>query len=110
MNTTELVVEMRHEKIQARTGFEPMTMIPVQRSTNWANNWVLVIIMDPHEPFKWWIMTGNIWKSYVCNAVKKWDITDPRSYEHYWTSTWNETLKGRTGLNFFQVSLQLLVQ
>ena len=34
MNTTELVVEMRHEKIQARTGFEPMTVIPVQRSTN----------------------------------------------------------------------------
>ena len=25
MNTTELIVEMRPEKIQARTGFEPMT-------------------------------------------------------------------------------------
>ena len=36
MNTTELVVEMRPEKkIQARTGFEPMTSaIPVQRYTN----------------------------------------------------------------------------
>ena len=35
MDTTELVVEMRPEKIQARTGFEPMTSaIPVQRSTN----------------------------------------------------------------------------
>ena len=33
MNTTELVVE-----IQARIGVEPMTtVIPVQRSTNWAN-------------------------------------------------------------------------
>ena len=35
MNTTELVVEIRTEKkIQARTGFEPMTsVILVQRST-----------------------------------------------------------------------------
>ena len=38
-------------------------------------------------------MTGNIWKSYTCTAVKKWDISDPRSYEHYWTGSWNETWK-----------------
>ena len=25
MNSTKLVVEIRHEKIQAHTGFEPMT-------------------------------------------------------------------------------------
>ena len=38
MSTTELVVEIRPEKIRACTGFEPMTSaIPVQRSTNWAN-------------------------------------------------------------------------
>ena len=38
MNTTELVVGIRPEKIQARTGFEPMTSaIPVMCSTNWAN-------------------------------------------------------------------------
>ena len=35
MNTNELVVEMRPDKIQARTGFKPMTSaIPLQRSTN----------------------------------------------------------------------------
>ena len=35
MNTTELVVGIRPEKIQARTGFEPMTSaIPVMCSTN----------------------------------------------------------------------------
>ena len=35
MNTTELVLEITPEKIQVRTGFEPMTSaIPVQRSTN----------------------------------------------------------------------------
>ena len=38
-------------------------------------------------------MTVNIWKSYMCTAVKKWDISDPCSYEHYWTSSWNETWK-----------------
>ena len=38
-------------------------------------------------------MTGNIWKSYACTAVKKWDISDPRSHEHYWTGSWNETWK-----------------
>ena len=35
MNTAALVVEIRPEKIQARTGFEPMTSAtPMQRSTN----------------------------------------------------------------------------
>ena len=35
MNTTEIVVEIRPEKIQVRTGFESITsVIPVQRSTN----------------------------------------------------------------------------
>ena len=38
-------------------------------------------------------MTGNIWKSYTCTAVKKWDLSDSRSYEHYWTGSWNETWK-----------------
>ena len=38
LNTTELIVEVRPEKIQARTGLEPITStILVQRSTNWAN-------------------------------------------------------------------------
>ena len=46
MNTTELVIEIRPKKIQAHTGFEPMTsVIPVQHSTNRANkptgNWSL---------------------------------------------------------------------
>ena len=54
-----------------------------------------------------------------CGAVKKWDISDPRSYEHYWTSKLNETwkkfrpvknFKSCTGVNFFQVSFQLLFQ
>ena len=48
---------------------------------------------------------------------------DPRSYEHYWTSNWNKAwkkiqawyrkgheFKTRTGLIFFQVLFQLLVQ
>ena len=39
------------------------------------------------------IMSGNIWKSYLCTAVKKWDISDPRSCEHNWTSSWKETWK-----------------
>ena len=45
VNTTGLIVEIRPEKIQARTGFEPMTSaIPVQRSNkptvSWSKNWV----------------------------------------------------------------------
>ena len=35
----------------------------------------------------------NIYESYMCTAVKKWDMGDLRSYEHYWTSSWNETWK-----------------
>ena len=38
MCTTWAVVKIRPEKIQACTGFQPMTSaILVQRSTNWAN-------------------------------------------------------------------------
>ena len=29
----------------------------------------------------------------MCTAAKKWDISDPRSYEHFWISSWNETWK-----------------
>ena len=29
----------------------------------------------------------------MCTAVKKWDTSDPSSYEHYWTSSWNKTSK-----------------
>ena len=52
MNTTELVVEIRPEKIQAHTGFEPTTsVIPVQRSTNWANkptgNFLQALLQPP---------------------------------------------------------------
>ena len=36
----------------------------------WAN-WELVIMLDPNKPSKWWIMIVDIWKSYMCTAVKK---------------------------------------
>ena len=39
-------------------------------------------MLDPNKPSKWWIITINIWKSYMCTA----------------------------GLNFFQVLFQLLFQ
>ena len=40
------------KKIQACTGFEPMTSaIPVQRSTNWE----LVMMVVLNKPVKWWI-------------------------------------------------------
>ena len=44
-------------------------------------------------------MTGNIWKSYMCTAVKKWDMSDPRSNEHYWTKLkWDlKKIQVRTG-------------
>ena len=39
MDTNELVVEIRPEKIQARMGFEPMTYaIPVQRSGHYVGS------------------------------------------------------------------------
>ena len=28
-----------------------------------------------------------------CRDMKKWDISDHRNYEHYWTNSWNETWK-----------------
>ena len=54
MNTTKQVVEIRpggkKKKIQARTGFEPMTFaIPVQCSTNWANK---PTVLDLNKPSK----------------------------------------------------------
>ena len=57
LNTTELIVEIRPEKIQARTGLEPITStILVQRSTNWANkpsgSWSLCWIQSESQQLK----------------------------------------------------------
>ena len=38
-------------------------------------------------------VTVNIWRSYLCTAVEETKISDPRSYEHYWTSSWNKAWK-----------------
>ena len=38
-------------------------------------------------------VTVNIWRSYLCTAVEETKIRDPRSYEHYWTSSWNKAWK-----------------
>ena len=68
LDTTFAVVERKPEKIQACTGFEPLTSaIPVQRSTNWANkptgsrslNWFVI------NPWKDDDEVMNIWKSYM---------------------------------------------
>ena len=38
-------------------------------------------------------MTVNIWKSYKCTVVEETNMGDPRSYEHYKTSSWNKAWK-----------------
>ena len=38
-------------------------------------------------------VTVNIWRSYLCTAVEETKISDPRSYEHYWTISWNKAWK-----------------
>ena len=45
-------------------------------------------------------MTVNtgIWKSYMCTALEETNISDPCSYEHYLTSSWNKAWKK---INFF---------
>ena len=56
-------------------------------------NWERVIMLDPNEPSKGWIMAVNIWKSCEhCGWKNKYRI-DPHSYEHYWTSSWNKAWK-----------------
>ena len=38
--------------------------------------------------------TKSKWiNSKICCYLSPWDISDPRSYEHYWTSSWNESWK-----------------
>ena len=32
----------------------------------------------------------NKFKSYIRIVVEETNISDPRSYEHYWTSGWNK--------------------
>ena len=39
------------------------------------------------------IMNLDIWKSYNVHSGKETNIRDPRSYELYWTSSWNKTWK-----------------
>ena len=57
MNTSEVVVKIRPEKIQACMGFEPMTSDSgaVHYQLSWQVNWELVIMLDLNEPVKWWI-------------------------------------------------------
>ena len=68
LDTTFAVVERKPEKIQACTGFKPLTSaIPVQRSTNWANkptgsrllNWFVINLWKDDDEVM------NIWKSYM---------------------------------------------
>ena len=45
-------------------------------------------------------MTVNIWKIIFVQCGEETNINDPRSYEHYCTSSWNKTWKkiqARTG-------------
>ena len=58
----------------------------------WHMSHLLTIIVEGANKCRR-IVTGNLWKSYMCTAVKKWDTSDPRSYEHFWISSWNETWK-----------------
>ena len=60
------------KKIQACTGFEPMTFtIPVQRSTNWANkptrNWLLCSVV-PIKSMNWWINDCEYMKVIYLNC------------------------------------------
>ena len=41
---------------------------------------------------EWWLELYEIIYMH-CRDMKKWDISDPRNYEHYWTNSWNETWK-----------------
>ena len=94
MNTTELVIEIRPEKnFLTRTVFEPTTSaIPMQRSTNWANKPTL------NKPSKWWIMIVAM-KIIHMHCGEKTNIRDPRSYEHYWVTSWNKKWKNSRTVN-----------
>ena len=62
--------KIRPEKIQACTGFEPMTFaILVQRS---QANWELVVMLVPNKPMKWWINDCEYTKVIHLNC--RWSI------------------------------------
>ena len=57
-------------KIQTRTGFEPMTSAtPVQRSVNWANE-LTGSMLGPNKPSKWWIMTYLFFIYFIPIVIK----------------------------------------
>ena len=88
MNNNEVVVEIRPEKIQARTGFQPMTFaIPVQCFAKWANKptgswsscwfkWTLHVVNNDCKYMKI-IYVHCSWRNKYRNH--------PRTYEHYWS-------------------------
>ena len=75
----------------------------------WHMSHLLTIIVEGANKCRR-IVTGNIWKSYMCTAVKKWDISNPRSYVHYWTSNWNETWKNSGSIRFEPMTSAIPVQ
>ena len=80
MNTTELEVEIRPDKNSGPYGIWTHdlcdTGVALYQLIQQAN-WELVIMLDPNKPSKWWIMTLNIWKSYVCTAIEETNMSDP---------------------------------
>ena len=87
------MVKTRAQKIQAFTGFKPMTFaIPVQCYI-WANKLVIMVIRN--KLVKWYI-------NYCEYIVVNWglrDESDLRSNEHYLSSSENKAWKfqARTG-------------
>ena len=75
MNTTALVVEIKPEKkIQARTGFEPMTSATsVQRSINWANeptgSWFICWVQINHPVVNNDLLVFHLFYSYCYQII-----------------------------------------
>ena len=92
MSTTELVVERRpkEKKISGPYGIWTHDLCDTGAALYQLSQqakWELFNMLDSIKPFKWWIMPVNIWKSCMCAVVEYMNISDPRSYEHYWTSS-----------------------
>ena len=68
MTTTELVVEMRPEKNSGPYGIWTHDLCGTSAALYQLSqqaNWKLVLMSDSNKPSKWWMMTGDIWKSVI---------------------------------------------
>lgn len=91
-------------------GFKPVIFI-VEMLENfqeqYAWKWMICLALSQWPIIDFYITVNTgIWKSYMCTALEETNLSNPSSYEHYPTRSWNKAWKK----NYFFSQCQYNIQ